>query len=334
MRKGDSVDFVKKVFDVKDEPMPKGSWWWWFWLFFFDNPKNPEKPRQLMILWSTKNERSINCNGVDIRLDVLKDRMNMDGAVASWYFDGEEMHHNMILEPCVLNIGKNKLSTSSETQTIFEVSGKKSIVTIGDRFRFVSECRHMHDIAKPEQSYNSFLGNLGYSMLRMNHFDLVGTVDGRNVKGTSYFQRVFVSAPSVGWHWGTFHFRGGGILKYYSIKVLGKAVKKDIVFFDGKVTHVIKDIRVKRVEGEYPDFIVTGSNGEVSIEFTVSCYSHSSWTFRKNVFGLIPNKLVYNEYPARVIDLKFVEKKTGSVTTISDMGIGIGNAEHTTGMLL
>ena len=80
--------------------------------------------------------------------------------------------------------------------------------------------------------------------------------------------------------------------------------------------------------------MVSGENGKERIEFTVSCYSHSSWTFRKNAFGFIPNRLVYNEYPARITDIKLTDKATGKIRTSGDFGIGVGNAEHTTGMLL
>jgi hypothetical protein len=328
------IDFSRKVFDIADEPMPRGSWWWWFWLFFFDNPKDPGKPRQLMILWSTKNDGPIDCNGVRISLSKLDDRMRMDGAVAAWYYDGERMHHNLLLEPAVLNVTKDSLFTASEVPTRFEVNDRRSVVTIGDRFRFVSKRTSRHRFADPEHSENTFLGSLGYSLLRMNHFSLTGVVDGKKVEGTSYFQRVFVNAPSVGWYWGTFHFGGGAILKYYNIRALGKSFKKEIKLFDGKTVHEIDDIRVRRVDAKYPDFVVSGENEKERIEFTVDCYSHSSWTFRKNVLGFIPNKLVYNEYPARIRNLRLEDKESGKVLTCEDLGEAVGNAEHTTGFLL
>ena len=61
-----------KVFDIENEPMPRGAWWWWFWLFFFDNPRNPARPRQLMVLWSTKNEKEIDCKAILVEKERVR----------------------------------------------------------------------------------------------------------------------------------------------------------------------------------------------------------------------------------------------------------------------
>ena len=63
-------------------------------------------------------------------------------------------------------------------------------------------------------------------------------------------------------------------------------------------------------------------------------YSHSDWTFKRNVFGFIPSRLVYNEYPAVISELKFINKETGETLTHLDLGRSVGNAEHATGALL
>ncbi len=324
------VNFAKKVFDIKDEPMPKGSWWWWFWLFFFDNPKNPEKPRQLMILWSTKNEKVIDCNGLKIKPNI-DDRNMLGGAVAAWYFDGEKMHHNFLLDRCTLKVGKDSITTDSKTPTSFAVDGKKSTVKIGNDFEFIAEMVKKHDFMRPEYHTNNIIGKKGYSIMRANHFDLKGKAEGKSIGGSAYFQRVFVNAPSPSWYWGIFHFDNGGILTYFNPHALGKSIKQDISIFDGRSTHEFNNIKVKRKGTEVPDFEVSGENENEKISFTVKSYAHSSWTFRKRAFGFFPSKLVYNEYPATVSDLILLDKKNGRTLKL---GKGIGNAEHTTGMLL
>ena len=128
-----------KIFNIKNESMPRGAWWWWFWLFFFNNPKNPAKPRQLMILWSTKNEREVDCNNLKINIKLPIDKKNLNGAVAAWYFDGEKMHHNFLLETCDIKINDRKLSTASTIPTSFSIDGKRSIVKIGKDFEFIAE---------------------------------------------------------------------------------------------------------------------------------------------------------------------------------------------------
>ncbi len=326
-----NIDFEKKVFDIKDEPMPKGSWWWWFWLFFFDNPKNPKKPRQLMILWSTKNEKVIDCNGTQMIIGPQDDRSHMDGAVAAWYFDGKKMNHNFLLDPCKLRVTSDSVTAETKSPSTFSVKKKKSIVRIGKGMEFVSEMIEDSDFTKPEYHENKILGDMGYNILRVNKLKLSGIVDGKKIKGTSYFQRVFVNAPSPPWYWGIFHFDNGGVLSYFNPNAFGKSIKQDISLFDGRKMHEIKNIRVKRKGGDAPDFEVSGENEKERISFTVNSYEHSSWTFRKKFLGIIPNKLVYNEYPATVSGLVILDKKTGKRTK---MGNAIGNAEHTTGMLL
>jgi hypothetical protein len=160
-------------------------------------------------------------------------------------------------------------------------------------------------------------------------------VDGKRISGAGYFQRVFVNAPSVPWFWGGFHFEKGGMLTYFNPRALGISIKKDIAFFDGKDMHRFRDIKVKRSDaGKFPEFHISGEDAKESIEFTVSSYEHSSWTFRKRTRGIIPNKLVYNEYPAWIKQISLTDKATGKVRTEKDFGAAIGNAEHTTGMLL
>ncbi len=332
------ADFGRRVFDIKGEPMPRGAWWWWFWLFFFDNPKDPEKPRQLMILWSTKNEKRINCNGLELAPGKQGDRENLNGAVAAWYFDGEKMHHDFVLEPCNIKIGESGLSTNSKTPTSFRIGGDKSMVRIGDGFEFVAEPvkgAEEHEFTMPTYHANTYVGSKGYSIIRLNKLNLVGSVGGQRVNGTAYFQRVFVTAPAVPWYWGIFQFENGGILSYFNPRALGKSVKKDITFFDGEKMHEFKDIKVKRTDNAagLPSFQISGENELEKIGFTVDAYSHSSWTFKKKFLGIIPNKLVYGEYPATISKIELADKKTGNKLTEKELGRAIGNAEHTTGYL-
>ena len=333
--KSNLIDMEGKVFNIKNEPMPKGSWWWWFWLFFFDNPKNPQKPRQLMILWSTKNVKKIDCNNLKINIKLPIDKKNPDGAVCAWYFDGERMHHNFLLEQCNIKISDRELSTTSATPTSFSIDGKRSVVKIGKDFKFIADENGKHDFKRANYHSNNFIGEKGYSIMKVNHTDLSGKVGGKPIRGTAYFQRVFVNAPAMPWYWGIFHFGNGGILTYTNHLILGKSIKKDISFFDEKVMHHFGKMKVKRSGGDIPTFRITGENDIEKISFSVVSYAHSSWTFKKKGLGFIPNKLVYNEYPSTVDDLELMNKSTGrEITTSKELGRGIGNAEHTTGFLL
>lgn len=325
---------LQSVFDIKEEPMPRGAWWWWFWLFFFNNPKTPEKPRQLMILWSTKNVREIDCNNLKMVLTPPQDKTTFDGAVAAWYFDGETMHHNYLLEPCTLSISDKALSSDSGVPTSFSVSKSKNIIKIGNDSEFIANAEGDHDFAIPTYYARTYFGSTGYSLIRLNYLNLSGKINNEPIHGSAYFQRVFMNAPAIPWYWGIFHFENGGILTYFDIHVVGKSFKKHISLFDGKTVHEFSDIHVKRSGGDIPAFTVWGEKEPEKITLTVSAYSHSSWTFKKKILGIIPNKLVYNEYPAVISDLTLTNSKTGETLGLDDLGKAVGNAEHTTGLLL
>ena len=328
------VELERKVFEIQNEPMPRGAWWWWFWLFFFNNPQNPERPRQLMILWSTKNEREISCNDITFRLAPPRDRSALDGIVAAWYFDGEEMHHNFLLEQCNLRISDKELSSDSATPTSFSIDKAKNTVKIGNDFEFIADAGDKHGFVMPTYKSNIYLMNKGYSLLRLNHLDLTGRVNNEEIHGSAYFQRVFVNAPMPPWYWGIFHFEGGGVLSYYRPHLLGKALKKDISFFDGEKMHKFDNMSITSSGGDRPVFTISGETEDEKIDFSVASYSHSSWTFRKRVLGIIPNRLVYNEYPAVISSLRLTNKKTGDEITLKNLGRAVGNAEHTTGLLI
>jgi hypothetical protein len=328
----DVVDFNGRVFDLSGESMRYGAWLWWFWLFFFDNPADPGRPRQLMILHSEKNVKRISCNGrqFDFRRGGGKPA---EGVVAAWYFDGKEMHHDFLLEKCRFNLSKDRLSTESTPPTSFTVGPKGSNVKIGERFDFNMACDSDHEFLLPTYFRDNILGDFGYSLLRHNRLQLRGMVDGAPVKGTAYVQRVFVNAPVPPWFWGVFHFENGGVLTYYKPHLFGRELRGDIHFFDGEDMHVFLDMDVVRKEGQPPAFAVSGRNGTEKISFDVVPYSHSSWTFNSRPLHLFRTQLVYNEYPAKISGMRM---SYGGVESpaIKKLGDSIGNAEHATGILL
>lgn len=328
------IDMEQKVFDIKDDPMPKGAWWWWFWLFFIDNPENPKKPRQLMILWSTKNEKTINCNNLEVKFSHTGDRSRLDGIVAAWYFDGKKMHHNYLLEQCTLNVSQNQITSNSATPTSFATTKNRSTIKIGNDFEFIAKPKSKHDFTKPIYYSHTYPANKGYSIIKQYHMNITGKIKNKPIHGSAYFQRVFVNAPVIPWYWGVFHFENNSILTYFNPRLLGRSFKKDITYFDGTQTHEFIDINVKKSKENPPSFRISGQNRHEKISFTVCPYSHSSWTFKKKACKIIPNKLTYNEYPATISNLKLIDKKTGKNTISKDLGNSVGNAEYATGLLL
>lgn len=328
---GDAVDFRREIFNLSRENMRHKGWIWWFWLFFIDNPANPAKPGQLMILWSKKNAKKIGCN--DVLLDFTGNRKD-EGVVACWYFDGEKMHHNRILEQCPLDIQPDRISSDSATPTSFSVESDCCRVKIGDVFDFKVVGGSNHLFNQPTYHKDDILADFSYSILRHNRLELTGKVDGEKIGGTAYFQRVCVNAPMPPWFWGIFHFKDSATLTYFKPHFMGFELRGDICFFDGAEMHIFTDVGVTRVEGECPSFRVVGKNRQASISFTVSSYSHSSWTFTGRLLDILKTTLVYNEYPAKIRDLALTGNDGKTMISSEELGEGVGNAEHATGVLL
>ena len=352
-----------------------GTWWWWFWLFFFDNPKDPQKPRQLMILWSTKDDRRIQCNSLDIVLpeDPIKiegKRATLDGAVAAWYFDGEKMHDDFVLERCDVVLdeaGKTLKSVPHErtgNETGFYEKNGKFVTRIktadGQEFEFESSLLKGNEMGVPVQSTRQYLGGkFDYKILRIQRMDLKARVKAgkraETAAGTAYFQKVMVNAPVAPWFWGILHFGDGSALQYFNPHVgmaalennpfsgmvrldrARKSLTKDITFYDasGKQTTHFKDVKIRAERrGGLPAWRISGKNGGAEIEFVVDAYAHSCWTFRKKIGGVLPvrSRLDYNEYPCRC---SFFElRKNGKKKTLADIGGGVGNAEYAWGFLI
>jgi hypothetical protein len=327
------IDLEKEVFNIKNKSMPNGSWLWWFWLFFFNNPKNSEKPRQLMILWSTRNSKEMECNNLKIKINQNPNRSILNGVVAAWYFDGEKMNHSFLLEPCNFKIKDKELSSDSTVPTYFSVDKNKNIVKIGNKFEFITKAENKHSFTSPIYQTNTYISNKGYTMLKLNHLNLNGKVENKPIHGSAYFQRVLVNSPLSSWYWGLVHFENGGVMTYFNPYFLGKSFRKDISFFDGKEMHKFDDIILKKNGEKTPSFIVSGENKNEKINFIVNSYSHSSWTLKKKSLGIIPSKLIYNEYPSVVSEFKLINKKTGEKITLENLGKAVGNVEHGIGLL-
>ncbi len=331
-----------KMFDVSGTKPRSGTWWWWFFLFFFNNPDNPEKPRQLMILWSTKRDKEIECNDLNIVLDHELEKQSSgkirDGAVAAWYFDGAKMHHNFLLNQTPLFFLNEKLLTENP-DTEFSVKKGKLDVKIGKDFRFNMELKEKNQFTMPTHDSKKMLG-FNYELLRMNKLNLSGVVNGKKVNGSAYFQRVFLNAPALPWYWGVSYFKKGAALTYFKIHA-GKStgeipIKKDIQFYYKGRFYRINKIKVKRREEKgLPLFHVSGEDEKLKIGFVVETYSDSWWKFRKRIFGKGPKcTFIWHEYPSVIRKFEFIDKKTSKKITEKDIGIGIGNSEQSFGVLI
>ena len=324
-------EIIQKIFDLKNLPFKKDTWIWWFWLFFFENPSNPEKPRQVAILWSTKNDASITCNDKDTSITkLIKEDGSVFSVVAAWYFDGEKMHENFLLDKVSLTEKGLEMTTSSP-DTSFEFKKGVFKIVMSENMKFEAKMEDKGFNAPHFTSISKF--GKGFEIIGINKLDLKAEVNGEKLKGTAYFQKITLNIPAPSWYWGAFHFKNNEFLSYFNPYVFGKSVRKSVSFYDGETMHRFDNLKIKKEGDELPVFHVRAKDKDKKIEFLVEAYSQAFWHFKKKKLKVVPINFIYNEYPSRITSFRFTDLKNNKVISEKDIGIGIGNSEHSTGIL-
>lgn len=306
-------------FDVSTFIQKKGTWTWWFLLLFIDNDdKNIKNKKQYMIILSTKNEKSIQCNDYLFRFNHNNiSKSKVDGGVAIWYYNGKKMKHDYVVENMPIELtknsvtgnGKNKYFLSCNEENIYNFSVDNDI--------------QLKMIPVPKLSK---IVDKVFEIIRINRLNITGKFMGQeNITGTAYLQRVTVTKPIVPWFWGIFHFENGHVITYFKAFLLGIPIIKNISFYDNhKFYSIDKKITITKVGKKY-------EIRSPEINFDAVPYSKTSWTFRKKKFKFIPNKLVYREHPSVIenININIDGKKFNK----KNMGSNVGNVEWTSGFL-
>jgi len=352
--------------------MPRLTWWWWFWLFFIKNEENLSQPKQLMILWSTKNCSFIEVNDYQWSrkggIHTSGNQTVFDGMACSWYYDGEKMHHPFTFhrkwfessfEPGILDDGKlaplhgkNLTFQGNKREYSLYLASKNARTTLDLRMK--SEGK----LSRYEHSANSWYRNFGFDILKLKRMKLGGRINGpngpENVEGTAYFQKVMVNAPAPPWYWSTVHFDDGSYLQYF-MPHLGFPIfrrhdthrsgfDKYVKFLsttmdyydsvDGRM-HKFKKVAMNKYisSNGWPVFKLQAKSRNKSIDITLDTYSGAAWQFHQPLlFSFMKSYLCYYEYPAIVTQFRF---KDGSDTVrrLRDHGGGYGNCEHSWGLL-
>jgi hypothetical protein len=226
----------ERMWDLDTDTRIKNlTWWWWWWIFFIKNPKDPEKTRQLMILWSTKNCERIFVDDYlwertgDIERSEAssgKKIMKFDGMVAVWWFDGEKMHDPYALERSHMDVewvgNKGFLKPRTENTYLYAGNPDKYRIAIqkdGDEFDF--RVRPWTEFMSEHRfSEGKYVGKMGYNIYKIYGSKLDGSIrigkkgKREEIEGTAYFQKVMVNAPAVPWYWGLFHTDNGSYIDY------------------------------------------------------------------------------------------------------------------------
>ena len=358
----------RQVLDVDtDHVVRNRTWWWWWLLFFFRNPKDPERWRQLVLLWGTRNCRKLVVNGHEWRNDQTFSRtpegLEVDGMTAAWYFDGERMH-----DPLFLDDGHMRLSPRGEGGSLdLGNGGSHYRIDAGPTSTRVTVRRpdcsvdlaldpwqpHLEGLVPTGKQY---LMNLGYKMFKIRGRRVAGTItaDGRTeaVDGTVYFQNVRINSPTSPWYWSVFHSENGSYLDYFMPHIGPPAMRRTerhrsrldwgernlsrgLIFVDGRDGKVrrVKNLRMsKTYKDDLPTFTLTGDDGGASVRMVMESYARAYWKIEQPWLGVLTSRLYYNEYPAILRDFEF--REGSKITRLADLGSWtVGNCEHAWGMV-
>jgi hypothetical protein len=236
-------DITEFMWDLDTDTKIKNlTWWWWWWIFFIRNPEDPARPRQLMILWSTKNCDRIIVNDYlwERNQDIVKTgepgkgpeegyrkrKMTFDGMTAVWWFDGKRMHDPFALERSDFTVewkgAKGYVRPHTDNTFLFSGGPDEYKVRIrkGDHDFDLRMTPWNDFISSHRYKVGKYIGKMGYSNYKIYGSVLKGHVRSgdidEDIEGTAYFQKVMVNAPAVPWFWGIFHTENGSLLEYFN----------------------------------------------------------------------------------------------------------------------
>ena len=326
------------------EPLWHLTWDWWWWLVMLDDPDGNEWGKQLMVLWSTKDNDRVEVNG---ETWTPKGRpgldehgaMLLDGMVCAWWFDGTRMYEPYIMRTCDMvamddqhplwpsNKGKGmgggavapllpddlSMGLKSDLSAFWlNLQGDKTAVAEGAPQRMdlsLTPWNPAMSVARPSTA--TYAGSMGYDILRVHGTKVAGTIDGEEVTGTAYFQKVCVQAPSPPWYWGVLHFEDGSYMDWFLPHISPTMTsrtprpwkRRDIqhialsqggLFHDAKHQRTERFARVnvvkeasQRMEGPHghhpgaplPRFSIHMWNGRTSIKLEVEAVDRAHWHF-------------------------------------------------------
>jgi hypothetical protein len=356
------------MWDLNTEQKIDGlTWWWWWWIFFIKDPQNPERTRQLMILWSTKNCDRIKVNDFPWERKkplIQKDgKLQFDGMVGIWYYDGRQMHEPFVLEPFDFTVKwkdeSGILKPDSHQNHIFKGDPKKYTVYIEkDDYKFDFTMTPWNKFMD-EHRYNAnkYMGKMGYNILKIYGMKLSGSMESsergkEKIEGTAYFQKVMVNAPAVPWYWTVLHIEDGSYIDYFiphigfsmlrrtdrprSIWDFGEVpLNRGLQFYirsrDERVMFKKVSVVKKFTKDNLPIFEVAARKPGTDIRFALKSYSRAYWRFEQPWWGRFNSIFYYNEYPVTMESFKYRDKK-GTIL-LKDLGFVTGNCEHSWGIL-
>ncbi len=364
---------VQKIWQMEDTPPIRNlTWDWWWWLIMLHDENGSPSGKQLMCLWSTKDTKVIDVSGIEWRSKGRPNNVNgaikLAGIVAAWYWDGKQLHEDMLLEKC------NMLCLPS-THEAWPDSGNLGGAVIplttndlsmglsSDASEFWMRLETDFDINLRMKPWNERLSQLSnysgeypsgmsYEIARLHGTKVIGDIDGQKVEGTGYFQKVCVQAPSPPWFWGMIHLSDGSYIDWFiphlsatmfkgdneawswndiSEMALSRSALFHDMVSDRSERFARVEVRRERMPNDLPKFFVKMRNGRCSIELIAQAVCRANFTFDQPSRGGLITHLTYNEYPLHVT--KLIIRNENGERELNDYDWIRGNAEHSWGLL-
>ena len=378
-------------------PLHHLTWDWWWWVLMLDDDDGNPSGKHLMVLWSTKDNPKVMVSGTEW---TPKGRpgfdddggISLDGMVCAWWFDGKRMYEPYIKRKCRMIVVDDKHPSWPNNPTDSGAGGGAVVplteedMSMGLKSDLSEFWLNLHSDEFPEDNnvpktmqftltpWNEAMSTarhatatyameMGYDILRLHGCKVSGKLDGEDINGTAYFQKVCVQAPSVPWYWGMLHLSDGSYIDWFlphlSMTVTSRDNqpwrKRDLghmslsqggLFHDAVSGKSIPFDRVRvekyasdTVEGEHganpgsnlPGFKVEMWTESVHINLDVVAIDRAHWAFEQPTIGGLVSNFTYNEYPLRVISLSITDES--GVRKLSDYNWIRGNAEHSWGIL-
>jgi hypothetical protein len=230
-------------------PLHHLTWDWWWWLLMLDDDDGNPSGKQLMVLWSTKDNPKVMVSGTEW---TPKGRpgfdddggISLDGMVCAWWFDGKRMYEPYIKRKCRMIVVDDKHPSWPNNPTDSGAGGGAVVplteedMSMGLKSDLSEFWLNLHSDEFPEDNnvpktmqftltpWNEAMSTarhatatyameMGYDILRLHGCKVSGKLDDEEINGTAYFQKVCVQAPSVPWYWGMLHLSDGSYIDWF-----------------------------------------------------------------------------------------------------------------------
>ena len=230
-------------------PLHHLTWDWWWWLLMLDDDEGTPSGKQLMVLWSTKDNPKVMVSGTEWtpkgRPGFDNDGgISLDGMVCAWWFDGKRMYEPYIKRKCRMVVVDDKHPSWPGNVSNLGAGGGAVVpltemdMSMGLKSDLSQFWLNLHTDEFPQDSnvpkkmefsltpWNKAMStarhatatyamDMGYDILRLHGCKASGMLDNEPVTGTAYFQKVCVQAPSVPWYWGMLHLSDGSYIDWF-----------------------------------------------------------------------------------------------------------------------